>query len=154
MLAEICAFLRNWFERDKLFGDFVISNGQITWSDGSALPLLSGQYYRIVGSIFNDGVHIIPVGNPQTPDPLSVLQDEEFSGAVWPMAVPPAFLALAGEIKSWVTANAQAIASPYQSESFAGYSYSLKSGAGATDGSGGIGWQTQFLARLNPWRKI
>lgn len=144
MLTEICAFLRNWFVRDKFFGDFVISNGQLTRSDGSALPLLSGQYFRIIGSIFSDGVHKAD----------DVLTDEEFTGAVWSMAVPPDFLALVEEINGWVTDNAQAIASPYASESFAGYSYSLKSGSSASDGSGGMGWQSQFAARLNPWRKI
>ena len=144
MLTEICAFLRNWFVRDKFFGDFVISNGQLTRSDGSALPLLSGQYFRVIGSIFSDGVH-------KTDD---VLTDEEFSGAVWSMAVPPDFLSLVEDITGWVTDNAQAIASPYASESFAGYSYSLKSGASASDGTGGLSWQSQFAARLNPWRKI
>lgn len=144
MLTEICAFLRNWFVRDKYYGDFVISNGQLTRSDGSALPLLSGQYFRVIGSIFSDGVH-------KTDD---VLTDEEFSGAVWSMAVPPDFLALVEDIKGWVTDNAQAISSPYASESFAGYSYSLKSGASTSDGTGGLSWQSQFAARLNPWRKI
>lgn len=144
MLTEICAFLRNWFVRDKFIGDFVIANGQLTRSDGSALPLLSGQFFRVIGSIFSDGVH-------KTDD---VLTDEEFSGAVWSMAVPPDFLALADDIEGWVTDNAQAIASPYASESFAGYSYSLKSGSSTSDGAGGLSWQTQFAARLNPWRKI
>lgn len=144
MLTEICAFLRNWFVRDKFFGDFVIANGQLTRSDGSALPLLSGQFFRVIGSIFSDGVH-------KTDD---VLTDEEFSGAVWSMAVPPDFLSLVNDIEGWVTDNAQAIASPYASESFAGYSYSLKSGSIASDGTGGLSWQSQFAARLNPWRKI
>lgn len=144
MLTEICAFLRNWFARDKFFGDFVISNGQLTRSDGSALPLLSGQYFRVIGSIFSDGVH-------KTDD---VLTDEEFSGAVWSMAVPPDFLSLVNDITGWITDNAQAIASPYASESFAGYAYSLKDGASASDGTGGLSWQSQFAARLNPWRKI
>ena len=161
MLTEICAFLRNWFERDKFFGDFVIVNGQLMRSDGSALPLLSGQYFRVVGSVFNDGVHKLPEESAPTrdnqtsaPDPLTILNDEEFSGAVWSMAVPPDFLALVEDITGWVTVNAQAIASPYTSESFAGYSYSLKSGSSASDGTGGLSWQTQFAARLNPWRKI
>jgi hypothetical protein len=145
MLTQVCQYLRNWFERIKLFGDFVISSGQITYADGSALPLLDGQYFRVVGSVLNDGVH-------KTDD---VLIDEEFSGAVWSMAIPPDFLSLVNDITEWVTNNAQAINSPYQSEGFAGYSYTLKSGGSGTDGSGsGFGWQSQFASRLGPWRKI
>ena len=166
MLTEICAFLRNWFDRDRFYGEFVIRDGQLTRSDGSALPLLSGQYYRIIGSIFNDGVHKLPEESTPTrdapsqgtstpaPDPLTILKDEEFSGAVWSMAIPPDFLTLVSDISAWVTNNAEAIASPYQSESFSVYSYTLKSGSSASDGSGGVSWQSQFALRLAPWRKI
>lgn len=161
MLTEICAFLRNWFDRDRFYGEFVIRDGQLTRSDGSALPLLSGQYFRIIGSIFNDGVHKLPEESAPTrdnqtpaPDPLTILKDEEFSGAVWSMAIPPDFLELVEDIDDWCTNNAEAIASPYQSESFAGYSYSLKSGTTASGASMGFGWQSQFANRLAPWRKI
>ena len=169
MLTQVCQYLRNWFERIKLFGDFVISSGQITYADGSALPLLDGQYFRIVGSVFNDGVHKLAEDTQQPvvsqgesseeepePDPLTVLHDESFSGAVWTMAVPPDFIALVNDIGNWCAANTQALNSPYQSESFAGYSYTLKSGgSGGSDGTGsGFGWQSQFAARLAPWRKI
>lgn len=144
MLSEICAFLRNWFDRKRIFGSFIVSGGRLYFADGSALPLLTDQYFRICGSVFNDGVHQYPATD---------LKDESFDGAVWAMACPPDFLALAVEIKDWCSANAEAIATPYQSESFAGYSYSMKSGGNAS-GDDGIGWQTQFAARLAPWRKI
>lgn len=145
MLTQVCQYLRNWFERTKYIGDFTIASGELTYGDGSTLPLLSGQYYRIVGSVLNDGVH--QVGEEGQP-----LKDESFTGSVWSMAVPPDFLTLVGDIGEWVKANAAVINSPYQSESFAGYSYS-KGYAGGS-GTGAITWQSQFAARLAPWRKI
>ena len=142
MLTQICQYLRNWFERDKYFGSFTISGGVLTYADGTALPLLNGQYFRIVGSILNDGVH-------STND---MLTDETFSGAVWSMAVPPDFLALAQDIERWCTDNAAAINSPYQSETVGGYTYKLKDGGNGAAGAGT--WEGQFASRLGPWRKI
>lgn len=146
MLTQICQYLRNWFEREKIHGNFVVSGGVLTYADGTALPLLTGQYYRICGSVFNDGVHVF--------DDADLTDEPVFFGAVWAMAVPPDLVALSEEITGWNTANAAALASPYQSESFGGYSYSLKSGGSADGASGGLTWQTQFAARLAPWRKI
>lgn len=144
MLTQVCQYLRNWFERTKYIGDFTIISGDITYGDGSALPLLSGQYYRIVGSVLNDGVH--QVGEGQS------LEDESFTGSVWSMAIPPEFLTLVEDIGEWTEANAVAINSPYQSESFAGYSYSK--GYAGGNGTDAVTWQSQFAARLAPWRKI
>lgn len=146
MLTEICQYLRNWFEVTKYFGEFTISDGTITYSDGSELPLINNQYFRVIGSIFSDGVH-------KYMDAEDVLVDETFNGSVWSMAIPPVVIALAGEIADWITANTEAINSPYQSESFGGYSYSKSSGNSAT-GMDGVSWQSQFAARLSPWRKI
>ena len=145
MLTEICQYLRNWFERSKYYADFAIQQGELTAADGSPLPLLDGQYYRIVGSIFNDGVHRYGDND---------LKDETYSGAVWSMGVPPDFLELVADIEQWVDANRNALNSPYSSESFGGYSYSLRAGSGSAGDTGGVTWQSQFSARLAPWRKI
>lgn len=145
MLTQICQYLRNWFERDKYTGDFIITSGSLSYADGSALPLIPGQYYRVIGSIMNDGVH--KVGEDS-------LIDESFSGSVWSMAVPADIVELADDIDEWVNANASAINSPYQSESFGGYSYSLRSGANVAGQATGVSWQSQFESRLAPWRKI
>lgn len=146
MLTEICQYLRNWFVREKILGWFSIENGVLLASDGTALPLLSGQYFRVIGSVFNDGVH-------QNGDPLT--DEPEFKGSVWLMAVPPDFLALVSDIADWIENNSAALNSPYSSESFGNYSYSLR-GSGSTNGtdSGGVSWQSQFSSRLAPWRKI
>lgn len=148
MLTQLCQYLRNWFVRETYVDTFLVQSGAIRYADGGTPPLISGQYFRIIGSLFNDGVH-------KYGDNKDVLTDEpEFSGAVWSMAVPPSVVALDTEISDWVTANAQAINSPYQSESFGGYSYSLRSGGNGSGGSGGVSWEDQFGTRLAPWRKI
>ena len=56
MLTQICQYLRNWFVRQQFFGTFVVEDGEIKYADGTALPLLPEQYYRVIGSVFNDGV--------------------------------------------------------------------------------------------------
>ena len=146
MLTQICQYLRNWFALEKMIGSFKVLNGELSYADGSAVPLQNGQYFRVIGSVFNDGVHKLGDIHDQ-------LADESWTGAVWSMAVPPDFIALDADISAWVVANQQALNSPYSSESFGGYSYSLKSG-GSGGGTGGLSWQDQFSAMLAPWRKI
>lgn len=158
MLTELCEYLRNWFveDQDKHIGTITITGGEITARDDLYLHVdkritpVNGQYFRVIGSIFADGVH-------QYPD--YDIPDETFKGAVWLMRVPPAVITLASDIDKWkaqyMTLDSQYM-SPYNSESFAGYSYS-KSGAGANaaaNGSGLSGWQAVFADRLDPWRKI
>ena len=138
MLTEICAEIRNYFEvpNGRHFGTFTISGGSIAPLDF----LQEGQHFRIVGSVFNDGVYQYPATS---------LTDEVFEGAVWAMAVPPTLIALATEIKAYNDSDAGK-ASPYTSESFGGYSYTK-----ATDANGApIGWQKAFASRLNRWRKL
>lgn len=145
MLTELCQELRNWFDLERYFGEFTIEGGQITVPDGS---LQDGQYFRIIGSVFNDGVHLYG-------DETDVLTDEVFKGAIWAMAVPPSVIALSKEIDDWNEKYADAVSSPYQSESFGGYSYSKRSGgSGSGNISDGINWQNNFASRLNKWRKI
>lgn len=146
-LADLCIELNNWFDRSRYFGSFIIKDGVIDLSDlvydGS---LKDGQYFRIVGSTFNDGVYKYP---------SSDLVDEVFEGAVWAMAVPPTVVALCEEINGWMSKYKDVIDSPFQSESFGGYSYSKSSGGGSANNGTDVGsWQNQFHSRLNKWRKI
>lgn len=142
MLTELCQELRNWFEREKFFGTFTIENGQIDLPDGS---LQSGQYFRIVGSVFNDGVH-----QYDTDD----LHDEVFVGAVWSMAIPPVVVDLSERISEWVTKYGDSVSSPYSSESFGGYSYQKASVGQGNAASSSPTWQSTFASELNRWRKI
>lgn len=146
MLTELCKEIKNWFEYAKFFGTFTIENNVITGN----YSLQENQYFRIVGSIFNDGVYKY--------DENLQLIDETFNGAIWAMAVPSEVIALADDIKAW-SDKYQSIdsfaMSPYNSESFGGYSYSKSSGgssSGNVDLSGT--WQGAFADRLNHWRKI
>ena len=149
MLTELCGYLRNWFDRAKFIGHFKIENGVIISFDDGDMGLLNGQYIRIIGSVLNDGVY-------QYEETIEGLQDEEFDGAVWSLAIPKEVVTLAQEIEAWQAkyggADSSAM-SPYTSESFGGYTYSKSSG-GSSDGSGQNGWQSVFANRLSQWRKI
>ena len=139
MLEQVLMNIRNWFtvEGGIHSGTFSIKDGGIT------LPFLAdGQYFRICGSVFNDGLHKYPAAD---------LADEKFSGAIWALAIPPAVVDLADEIQKWQEKNGEASVSPYQSESFGGYSYSK-----ATDSASGgaVTWQSVFKRQLSAWRKI
>ena len=142
ILTEICDYLNNYFWDKKINGKFTISGGSI---DVPALK--EGQYFRIVGSIFNDGVHIYPADD---------LKDEEFAGSIWSMAVPSTVITIASDVADWQTkygnVDSEAM-SPFNSESFAGYSYS-KSGSGNANSGSNIGWQDVFGGRLNKYRKL
>ena len=146
MLSKLCAELKNYFlahrDADIYLGTFTIAGGSVD------LPFLqTGQHFRIVGSVFNDGVYQYPAEG---------LTDETFDGAVWAMSVPADVLALADKISQWMTDNAAAINSPYQAESFGGYSYSKGSrysGDGESSGSSAE-WQAHFAAELAPYRRI
>lgn len=139
MITEILQYLRNWFIKDKYYGDYTITNGDIS---GEGLSLLSGQYFRIIGSALNDGVWKYGTGK---------LQDETFSGAVWGLSVPPAVAALADEIAAWQTKFGAEVASPYTSESYSRGSYSRSKGSGSDKS---VTWQSAFADRLSAWRKI
>ena len=139
MLEQVLMHLKNWF---LVPGG--IHEGTYTIEDGSiTLPFLeNGQYFRIFGSVFNDGLHLYPASD---------LKSETFEGTVWALAVPQAVVDLAEEIESWQTKNGDASVSPYQSESFGGYQYSK-----ATDSASGgaVTWQSAFRSRMNAWRKL
>lgn len=136
MLEAILTHLHNWFpaKDGKHAGAFTIASGVLSPDVG----LVSGQYYRIRGSVFNDGLHKMGDGDQLT--------DESFTGEVWALAVPLAVQELAGEVAAWIEKNP---VTDKVSESFGGYSYSR--GQNASGGAGG--WQTAFAGRLNAWRR-
>lgn len=145
MLEQLCAHLHNWFTRpeDVCAGTFAIVDGALDLSGIVA----ERQYFRIVGSVFNDGIHVCPAVE---------LEDETFTGEIWPMRVPRAVLELAEEIGDWQEKYGAIMASPYQSESVIGeYSYT-KQGGNTSKGTLGSadGWKEVFRSRLNEWRKL
>ena len=139
MLEQVLMNIRNWFpvEGGIHSGTFTIKDGGIT------LPFLAdGQYFRICGSVFNDGLHQYNVLD---------LVDETFTGTIWALAIPKAVIELADEIQKWQEKNGEASVSPYQSESFGGYSYSKATDA---ETGGAVTWQSAFKKQLSAWRKI
>nr|DAI14916.1 MAG TPA: hypothetical protein [Caudoviricetes sp.] len=140
MLEELLRTLNNWFERDSLVGDFKVVGGALLVPEGF---LKEGQYLRIIGSTFNDGLSLWPAND---------MVDEEFAGEVRALAVPPAVVSLSEQIEKWRADNQKALDAPYASESFGGYSYS-KEGAGSSQG-GSTGWRAHFRDQLNQWRKL
>lgn len=146
-LTEVCASIKNYFLRsgsDITAGTFTLVSGVVPLS-----TLLEGQYFRIVGSVLNDGVF------QNTTADLASLRPETFTGEIWSMSVPRDFEQLCVDIDAWRTKNEaldSANMSPFSSESFGGYSYSK----GASNVNGGIGatWQSQFKSRLNPYRRL
>ena len=139
MLEQVLMNIRNWFTVDG-----GIHSGTFTIKDGGiALPFLAnGQYFRIIGSVFNDGLHQYPASD---------LKAETFEGTVWALAVPQAVIELAAEIEAWQKKNGEAAAGIYQSESFGGYSYSK---AMDSKTGGAVTWQSAFKRQLSAWRKI
>ena len=139
MLEQVLMHLKNWF---LVPGG--IHEGTYTIEDGGiALPFLAnGQYFRICGSVFNNGLHQYPASD---------LKSESFDGTVWALAVPQAVIELAAEIEAWQKKNGDASVSPYQSESFGGYSYSKSTDSAS---GGALTWQSAFRSRLNAWRKL
>lgn len=138
MLETVLNHLHNWFpvKGAARAGTFIIVSGKL------ALPhVLEGQYYKVEGSVFNDGLH-------KYGDEKDTLTDETFVGRVIPLAIPKAVVNLAEKIRTYCEKNPE---TDKVSESFGGYSYTR-----GTDGSGGVsgGWQAAFRRELNQWKKV
>lgn len=131
-ITDLCQEVKNWFDVSKHFGKFEIENGTLELDF-----LQEGQFFRIVGSVFNDGVYNYP---------CCFLKDETFDGAVWALAIPESFVNLVDRITEWEEANQKSLDSPYQSESFGGYSYSKSEGS--------ANYKARFKSELNRWRKV
>lgn len=142
-MTEVFQYLRNWFDRNqpKYYCNFKIERGVLVGD----YKLATGQFYRIIGSALNDGVY--KYGSDE-------LEDEEFEGAIWLMAVPRDVRNLITEIEAWQEKYGgidSANMSPYQSESFRGYSYTKASGGSS---SSIPTWQSVFADRLGRYKKL
>ena len=149
LLDEICGRIHNYFlaKPDGIHVErFNISSKTIDLDF-----LQENQYFRIKGSVFNDGVHKYPATD---------LVDEEFIGEIWAMAVPPAVIALLADIQKWQDKYGDVNSinySPFTSESFNNYSYSKGSRSSSSDGSSAdapLTWYDVFGAQLRRWRKL
>jgi hypothetical protein len=144
-MTEVFQYLRNWFDRNqpKYYGQFKIEDGALVGD----YKIATGQFYRIIGSALNDGVY--KYGSDE-------LNDETFEGALWLMAVPSDVRKLINEINAWQEKYGNVDSenmSPFQSESFGGYSYSKASGSSASASSVPT-WQSVFADRLGRYKKL
>lgn len=136
MLEQILRHLNNYFvaKNGVHKGTYSVSSGTLDLDF-----LQEGQYFRVIGSVFNDGVYQYPATD---------LTDEEFDGEIDALAVPKAVQDLATEVQAWCTENPP---SAYVSEAFGGYSRTraVSGGTGAP-----ATWEDVFRGRLNAWRKL
>lgn len=145
MLEQILMEIHNWFRvRDSVNGihpgTYTIENG------GIALPFLrDGQYFRIMGSLFNDGLH------QYGPD-MEALTDETFDGTIWALAIPKSVTEAAVEAETWLAKNGAVVNGIYSSESFGGYAYTKDTAA--ADSLAQTGIPAHILAKVNCYRKV
>ena len=149
MLNQICEHIHNYFIQKRFGGTYTISDGRIS------LPLLDGQRFLVQGSVLNDGMYTSHENGIKDDDNAEAvgLHDETWTGTICALAVPPAVIALSGEIKEWVDKNGDAIESPYQSESVLGV-YSYSKATGGTGAGGSVSWMDVYKTSLNRWRKV
>lgn len=150
-VPELCVLTHNFFDcyDEPFVGGFIIGTDYI-WNTfnfeedvvANQTNILDGlaphQYYKIEGSIFNDGVH----------EAVESLTPEKFYGKVQPMRVPKVFVELAKKI----TAYDEKLPSGgvYVSQSFNGWSGTMATG---TDGLPADGC-TRYRREINQWRKL
>lgn len=145
MLEQILMEIHNWFRvRDSVNGihpgTYTIENG------GIALPFIrDGQYFRIMGSAFNDGLH------RYGPD-MEALMDETFDGTIWALAIPKPVVDAAAEAETWMAKNGTIVGGVYSSESFGGYAYTKDTTAADSVSKTGI--PAHILAKVNCYRKV
>lgn len=146
MLQNVCEHIHNYFIKDSYDGVYEIADNMIS------LPLIDGQRFLIMGSVLNDGLYTYHDAGIKNDDDTKVagLRDETFKGTICGLAIPPMLSSLSLEIADWVRDNAETLASPYQSESWGGYSYQKGSGESGNQ----ISWGDIFRDRLNAYRKV
>lgn len=132
-MGSVMRHCRNYFEAGSYDGEIVIAGGQLVTP-----ALAHGRYIAVRGSAWNDGVH-------QVGDELT---DETFTGRVWVLSPPAAFVALVEEISAYDDKNP---IGALQSESFGNYSYSRGAAGNSTTNAG---WVSAFAGRLTDFQRL
>jgi len=150
MLLEVMREVSNFFnDQDiKETAEFTIESGRIELTGEYNI----NSYIAITGSVLNDFVYKIieredsDSGYIYELDSAQPLEDEKFTGAIYPLKIPRGFLILVDEIKANIERTPQ---TAFVSERFADYSYSLATGKDGLPAS----WQQVFRGKLHFWRK-
>lgn len=153
MLEQICDFVHNYFILNEYEDTYEIANGTVS------LPfLIEGQRFKVNGSALNDGVYTYHTNGIIYDDDDTEIVDlmpESFTGTIYAMGVPKTFWKIVQEIINWQIANKAVLESPYESESFGGYSYTKASGATkAGQAKQALTWRDIFKNQLNAYRKL
>jgi len=163
MLEQILARLNNWFIRYSYTGNVTVSaDGAVLAPSEAAAILQPGKWYRILGSGFHDGVYQVPeeqAGEEEleedveagAEEPEEEEQSGTFSCTLWALDVPAGLLNIITEMEAWQAKYGDVVSSPYQSESFGGYSYS-KAGVSSSNSGTATVW-TQFADVLAPYKR-
>ncbi len=137
-LTKVCDYINNYFEREIHGDTYTVENNTLI------CPFLAdGQYFRIKGSVFNDGIHQYPALD---------LKDETFTGEVWALAIPEHFIDIAMEIYNTdaFISEYEATDGKYISESFGGYTYTLA----VNTYDAAIKRRDELYKHLNRYRKV
>jgi len=130
--------INNYFERTSEYGDYAISENSVSTVRGDYKV---GQYVRIMDSLLNDGVYKIATVGTGTITLTETLVDEEFSGYIVGLAIPPELITLSAKVEGFSNAGVS-------SESIPNYSVSYNVVDGLTvDGA------TAYKRELAPYRK-
>lgn len=165
MLQQVLEEINNFFVPISAeLREYTIANNMISPAFGAE----EGDRFLICGSRRNDGVYtwhenVIGTDDDERIPPetqggqetikAAGLRDETFAGTIRVCSVPPALLALSGEIKLWAEKYSDQTSAPFASESFNGYSYTLKTGSNGNGGTGPLTWRDQFGKQLGWYRR-
>ena len=130
-VGDVMRACRNYFQTDAIHAAWTITDGILSPSCGAK----AGEWIAVSGSRLNDGVYQLDADGA-----IPGAADECFSGMVYRLRPPRAFLSLCEEIAAY---DASHPASAVTGEKFGAYSVSLSGG-----------WETAFQARLSPWRRM
>lgn len=142
-------YIHNYFVPEKAEKKtYTISGSVISPSFGA----LEGQRFLVCMSGMNDGVYTYHADGIKNDDDTEVagLCDETFAGTIRVCSVPPAVLALSREKSQWEATHSGELSGALASESFNGYSYTLKTGKNG----GALTWfDTPAGKTLERWRR-
>ena len=145
MLTEICGYLNNLFDVERFTGRVRIEDGVVS-CNSKEVSMGEGQLFALLRKNYVLGVY--KYGEDE-------LDDKEFDGAVWIMDVPDDVLRIAEEVSAWQAKYGgvdSASMSPFNEESFAGYSYVKSSYSDKSNGA--VAWQDMYKSRLSRYRKV
>lgn len=135
-IAAVMRHLRNYFERGSIEGEITIRGGVVS-------PAVDAPFVCFEGSTFHDGVWQI-AGNSLVGEHNP---EETFTGKMWLLYPPDAFVALCEQIREYDGKNAPGA---LVAETLGEYSYTRATGKNGAP----MTWEYAFATRLAPYRRM